>query len=100
MAADGWLLGERGIPRGSAAGREEFRGQMEQRRWESAPAEWKTIRRGWYLGDQQFRKELLEQMQDRAGGYHSASEGRETDEGKSNRIVKEELKKLKCVKGN
>jgi putative transposase len=89
------LLGERGIPRDSAAGREEFRRQMEQRRWESAPGEWKKIRRGWYWGDQQFRKELLEQMQDRAGEYHSASERSETDEGKANRIVEEELKKLK-----
>ena len=35
---------------------------MEERRRLNAPAEWKTIRRGWCLGGERFRQELLEAM--------------------------------------
>src|SRR5437870_5459695 len=48
------LLGENGIPKDNQDGRKEFRARMEQRRWAQCPAEWKKIRRGWYLGDEQF----------------------------------------------
>ena len=33
---------------------------MEERRRLNAPAEWKRIRRGWCLGGERFRQELLE----------------------------------------
>ena len=42
------------IPRDSAAGRREFERQMEERRrWDDAEGI-KKMRRGWYLGDEQF----------------------------------------------
>ena len=53
------LLGECGIPKDSPSSRREFGKQMEARCWEEFPEEWKKIRRGWYLRDKKFRKELL-----------------------------------------
>ncbi len=49
------LLGERGIPKDSAAGRAEFGRQMERRRQEEAAADYRSIRRGWCLGNEEFR---------------------------------------------
>ena len=89
------LLGESGIPKDSPAGRKEFRRQMEARRWEGFPEEWKKIRRGWYLGDKAFRKDLLKQAQERMGEYHSGEERSETDVEKAERMVEEALGKMK-----
>ena|SRR5579884_327241 len=89
------LFGEMSIPKDSPAGRKEFEKQMELRRWEDRPEMWKKLRRGWCLGDKTFRKELLEQMDQRAGESHYGDELRESDEQKAERIVAEEMKKLR-----
>jgi putative transposase len=88
------LLGEVGIPKDSAAGRKEFEKYLEMRRWEDEPQEWKQVRRGWCLGGEAFRKELLEQMAERAGASHYGAELRESAEAKAQRIVREELQRL------
>jgi putative transposase len=50
------LLGEHGIPGDTKAGRGEFARRMEIRRaMEDDPAQLKKLRRGWCLGDEQFR---------------------------------------------
>jgi REP element-mobilizing transposase RayT len=90
----GRLLGEMGIPMNSAAGRREFERLMEMRRWEEQPDEWKKVRRGWCLGDEAFRKELLAQMTEPAGDSHYGEELRESAEAKAQRIVAEELKRV------
>ena len=51
------LLGEMRIPRDSAAGRREFERQMEERRRLDDPEGIKKMRRGRYLGDEEFRRE-------------------------------------------
>src|SRR5688572_7672105 len=57
---------------------------MEQRRGqEKERGEWKTVRRGWYLGSQRFREELLAQM--------SGQEKQESAEQHAARMVVEEL---------
>src|SRR5690349_18949663 len=61
------LLGEHGIPRDSAAGRRHFAARMEARRQTDQGREFKPVRRGWYLGDKAFGKELLAQMKKRPG---------------------------------
>src|SRR5579872_434468 len=61
------LLGEMRIPKDSAAGRREFERQMEERRHLEDPEGMKAVRRGWYLGDEEFRRELLEQMTGKIG---------------------------------
>ena len=53
------LLGERHIPKDSPAGRRQFARQMEERRGWETQADYRQIRRGWCLGDEEFRRELL-----------------------------------------
>src|SRR5437879_699874 len=71
----GWLrtdrlLGEWRIPKDSAAGREVFAEAMERRRGEDSEQEFKRVERGWCLGDEQFRQELLEQVTVGPGPSH------------------------------
>lgn len=93
----GWLrvdrlLGELGIGRDDAAGRRGFAEAIEQRRREE-PGEWKTVRRGWFLGGAELKEQLLEQMGRGVGEHHGGEEKRQTDEQKAERIVGEELRK-------
>lgn len=68
------VLGEEGIPKDSAAGRREFDRRMEERRQLDEPEEFSGIRRGWCLGDEAFRKELLAQMMEKVGQNHYGQE--------------------------
>lgn len=90
------LLGEAGIPRDSSAGRRQFELRMEQRRQETGDAggDWKAVRGGWFLGDEQFKKELLEQMQGSFGAHHGGEERQESCEAQAKRLLAAELKRL------
>jgi len=88
------LLGEHGIPKDSVAGRQEFENRMELRREAEDGQEFRGILRGWCLGGETFRKELLAQISEKRGAEHYGQEVRESAEEKANRIVKEELEKL------
>jgi REP element-mobilizing transposase RayT len=85
------LLGEHGIPKDSPAGRRQFERRMEMRR-ASDDKESASLERGWFVGSEDFRKELLAQM--KAGPEHFGAEIRESEEHKARRRIKEELKKL------
>jgi len=88
------LLGEYGVPKDGAAGRTHFARIVEERRAsESSAPEFKAVRRGWSLGDQAFRKELLEQIEARQGANHYGAEVYESAEGKAQRLVTEELRR-------
>jgi hypothetical protein len=65
---------------------------MEQRRGSEAAKEWKPMRRGWCLGEETFREELLEQVRSKGTENHSGAELIEAVEQKAERIVREELK--------
>jgi len=92
----GWLrvdrlLGEWGIPRDSPAGREHFALRMEQRRsQESRQRDWKAVERGWCLGSEGFREELLEQMHERRKDPYGAELG-EADAVHAEGVVRAEL---------
>jgi len=89
------LLAEHGIQRDSAEGRQEFERQMEARRLEEAgPESLKALRRGWYLGSEAFRQEMLESMEGKLGQHHSGELRRESAEAKAERIMAAELKRL------
>jgi len=88
------LLGEHAIPRDSAAGREQFEKRMEWRRASEDGAEFKPIERGWLLGSEAFRKELLAQMSERRGPEHYGPEVRESGLDKAQRLVGEELRQV------
>ena len=89
------LLGEHGIPQDSAPGREQFERQREARRLEEVDeAALKVFRRGWCLGGESFRQQMLEQMEGKLGEHHSGALHRESAEAKAERIVAEELGRL------
>ena len=88
------LLGELGIPKDSVAGREQLEQYLETRRAQEDGDEFKPIRRGWCLGDEAFRKELLESVHTRPTESHHAQTRQETTEEKARRLVAEELDKL------
>jgi REP element-mobilizing transposase RayT len=70
----GWVRVEMGIPKDSAAGREQFRQCMEERRAQESGADWKAVREGWCLGAESFRQELLAQVGGRMGEHHYGAE--------------------------
>jgi hypothetical protein len=86
------LLGELGIGQDSVAGRQEFERQMERRRLEALDEEaLKRLRRGRYLGSEQFKEQMLELMEGKLGESHSGELHRETAEPRANRIIAAEL---------
>ena len=85
------LLGEHGVPADTEAGRREFQQRMESRRAEELDGDWRKIRRGWCLGNEQFREELLALAQGKLGEQHNAQVRVEGAEQKAARIIREEL---------
>ncbi len=89
------LLGEMGIPQDTAVGRQQFESRMEERRAQELGGDWKAIRRGWCLGDETFRRELLAQMAGQMGEHHYGEERQESAEEKAERLVRQGLKKAR-----
>ncbi len=85
------LLGEHGIPKDSPAGRERFERRMEWRRRSEDGEEFKPLLRGWCVGSQAFRQDLLGQMQ--AGPEDYGPEIHESDQEKARRLIQAELKR-------
>ncbi len=86
------MLGEWGMPEDSPAGRQRLEQALEERRRAEEGEEFKPIRRGWCLGEEKFRKELLTQMSERLGAEHYGKERAETAEALAELIIAEELK--------
>lgn len=88
------VFGEMAISKDSTAGRRRFEAVMEKRRTEERSDEWKPVRRGWCLGDERFRKELLEQVYEMVGAHHYGEEIGQSAEEKARQIIAVELEKL------
>lgn len=88
------LLGEKGIAKDSAAGRRELARQMEQRRREETTSDYDSMRRGWCLGNEEFRQDLLAAAVEQVGENHYGADRRETGEQKAERMVREEFQRL------
>jgi len=88
------LLGEWGVPKDSAAGRRVFGERMESRRRERDGERFKPVERGWCLGGEAFRRELLEQVSVGPGASHFGEAVREAEEVRAERLVKEGLRRL------
>jgi hypothetical protein len=86
------LLGEWGIPKDSPAGRQRLEQALEERRGAEECDEFQPIRRGWCLGEETFREQLLTQMSERMGAEHYGEERAETAEALAELIIAEELK--------
>jgi putative transposase len=94
------LFGEWGIPKDSSAGRRVFAGRMEWRRQENPTGEFKALERGWYLGDEQFRKELLEQVSQRPGPSHFGEAVQEGVQAHAERLLAAALKRMQWDEQN
>jgi REP element-mobilizing transposase RayT len=86
------LLGEWGIPFDSPAGRQEFALRVEARRKAETLDDYDG--KGWCSGSEQFRDELLAQVNELAKSEHSGPEVREAGLAKAERIAQEELSRL------
>ncbi len=88
------LLGGYHIPQESTTGREHLEQCLEGRRAAEDATDYKSLRRGWCLGGESFRQELLDGVHTRATESHHAAMRRETTEEKARRILNEELDTL------
>jgi hypothetical protein len=95
------LLGEHGIQEDTPNTRLQFEQRMEARRLqETDPQALKTLRRGWCLGRNEFKQEMLEKVDGQLGDHHSGQLRRETAEAKGERIISEELGRLGWNEGD
>jgi putative transposase len=88
------LFGGKGIPKDSVAGREEFARQMERRRREELGSEFKPVERGWCLGSEEFRAELLAAASERVGASHYGAERQAAGGVRAERLVRAGLQAL------
>jgi len=90
------LLGEHGIGPDTSTGRQEFERRMEARRLEETdPEALRAVRRGWCLGSEEFKREMLERVDGKLGENHSGELRQQTARQKAERIIAEELDRLK-----
>ena len=88
------LLGEHGIQKDTAAGRQRFEEMMERRRAEEAdPEALKALRRGWCVGSGGFKREMLARMEGSLGEHHAGELRDQVAEAKAERILAEELRR-------
>jgi hypothetical protein len=73
---------------------------LEERRGAEEGEEFKPIRRGWCLGEEAFRKELLAQMGERLGAEHFGGERAETAEAQAEDIIAAELKRRRWAEAD
>lgn len=63
----------------SYSGRQAFERQIEQRRLKEMDGEiLQAFRRGWCLGGEEFRREMLKQIEGKLGEHHAGELRRET----------------------
>jgi REP element-mobilizing transposase RayT len=85
------VLGELGIPRDTRAGRQQCERWLEARRAVAGTESYAKLRRGWYWGDEAFRKELLAQVAERMGPHHYGEERRAGAQERAEAIIAAEL---------
>ncbi len=93
------LLGELRIPKDSSAGRRELARLTELRRLAPESGQFKPVERGWCLGSEEFRQELLAAATGRIGATNYGKERREVQEAKARRLLREEMDRIKWDDG-
>jgi hypothetical protein len=68
---------------------------MEWRRGEDLRGEFKRVERGWCLGGEEFRQELLEQVEARPGPSHLGEAVQEAEAAQAERLVVAGLKRMR-----
>ena len=93
------LLGEHGIQADTDAGRRQFEEWMERRRAEETdPESRKALRRGWCLGGDGFKRDLLLRMAGRLGEHHAGALHREAAVARAEQILEAELERRHWTK--
>jgi len=87
------LLGEYRIGTDSPAGWRRVEQDLEEGRTAQGADQFQAVRRGWCLGKEAFRKELLAQMSERMGAKRYGAERGETALEKAERIIAVELRR-------
>jgi putative transposase len=85
------LLGEWRIAWNTPGAGREFAAVMEARRQGELEQEFTPVRRGWCLGSEAFRAEMLKYIETQSGKWHFGSELRESGEAKAERLIQESL---------
>jgi hypothetical protein len=67
---------------------------IARRAQENGDAQWEPLRRGWCLGGEGFRQELLDRIDGKLGEHHAGQLRRESALAKAERIIEEELQRL------
>ena len=88
------LLGEWGIHKDSPAGRRVFSQQMERRRLEDLDEAFKALQRGWFLGGEDFKQELLAQVHIAPSPSHFGEMLHEAMEARAQRLLNEALQRV------
>lgn len=88
------MLGECQILMDSPAGRTEFEQRLELRRSQETNAAFDPVRRGWFLGNEDFRRELLVLAGKRKGTYHFGPEIHESEELKAESLLAKAIARL------
>jgi hypothetical protein len=86
------LLGEWGIAWDKPGASPQFSAVMEARRQGELDQEFKRVRRGWCIGSEEFRVEMLRYVELQRGRWHGGSELRESAHAKAERIIAEALR--------
>jgi REP element-mobilizing transposase RayT len=89
------LLGEYRIAQDSAAGRRQLERALEERRAAEESTDYRALRRGWFLGEGRFKKELLAQASGKLKAHHFGEERAESQQQQAERVVHEELRRRK-----
>jgi len=88
------LLGDWGLPKDSAAGRGVFAAGLERRWTEDLRTLNRRIERGWFVGNEEFRRELLAQVTAAPGVSHYGEVVQEAVAQQAERFVAERLHAL------
>jgi len=67
---------------------------MEQRRKEETAADYDSLRRGWYLGSEQFRRDPRAEAVEQVRENDCGADRQETGEQKAERLLREEFQRL------
>jgi REP-associated tyrosine transposase len=87
------LLGEWGLRWDLPGAGREFAALMEARRQGELAKEFKPLRRGWCLGSQPFRADMLKYVEAQKGQWHYGGELRESAEAKAERLIAQALRR-------
>jgi REP element-mobilizing transposase RayT len=85
------LLGEWGIPWDRPGAGQRFAAVIEARRQAELEEEFKPVRRGWCVGSEQFRQEMLRYIEEQRGKWHYGEEFFEAAASKAERLIREAL---------